>query len=284
MKIHIPSFEDFINENYSHGDSDILQRAYKNGDPTSLKNFKTKFLKGPEFELGGIIHIHGKIEGSLAKETRNIDVYYFDEDDVEETKLISWTCTDKIQGGDSGWKVSNKKGLNGFSDRVESLLDKGKYHSPDYTDAFLVLFDAPDWNKQKGSYILESVSSVGPRIKGGFSFTNLSANDTVQYKGKEWKVTSVGVDGAYIIRDGKQVEVTSIKEIKPIKVKSLQEMAEGDIHFKNIFGYWKSAGAQTKKFVANLLGTKNTENDIHDTLLDMDYEEIQEIEKELKLK
>ena len=150
---NIQTFKKFLNEGFSFKDSEILYSVYKDGSQSALKNFKDKFLKGSDFEMGGVIHIHGDIKGSMAVETRIIDVYHFDEEDPEVTNLTTWTCKDKINGGDSGWSSSTKKNVY-FSKEVEALLHKGNYDSTDYSDQFLVFFDNPDYNNKPNSFVL----------------------------------------------------------------------------------------------------------------------------------
>jgi hypothetical protein len=54
-------------------------------------------------------------------------------------------------------------------------------------------------------------------LKPGFHFHNLSAGKEVKYKGKKVKLTSVGADHAYAKGDdGKEIKITSIKQISPI--------------------------------------------------------------------
>ena len=152
---NIITFEDFINESVSNSDTNIIDNAYKNGDPTSLKNFKTKLLKGDDFDMGGVIHIHGSIKGSMAVETKIIDVYHFSEEDPEAMNLSTWTCVDNIKGGNSGWKMTQKNNVD-FSKEAESLIIKGKYDSSDYTEQFVVLYENPDYKMKSNTFILES--------------------------------------------------------------------------------------------------------------------------------
>jgi len=155
---NLQTFAEFLNENlnesYSSSDTAIIDKAYKNGDLTSLKNFKTKFLKGSDFEMGGVIHIHGSIKGSLAVETKTIDVYHFNEDDPEDMNLTTWTCVDNIKGGDSGWKMTQKTNVD-FSKEVEKLLSISDYDSTDYTEQFVVLYENLDHQMKNNTFILK---------------------------------------------------------------------------------------------------------------------------------
>ena len=154
---NILSFEDFLNESVSNSDTAIIDRAYVNGNPTSLKTFKKKFLKGDDFDMGGVIHIHGSIKGSLAVETKTIDVYHFNEDDPEVMNLTTWSCVDNIKGGDSGWKMTQKTNID-FSKEVENLLNISGYDSSDYTERFVVLYENPDYKMKSNTFILESIN------------------------------------------------------------------------------------------------------------------------------
>ena len=69
------------------------------------------------------------------------------------------------------------------------------------------------------------------------------------------------------------------------KAKIINEMSRNDIHFKNIFQHWRDGDAKEKQKIAYALtGNKFAKSrEIVKALMELDYEEIKDIEKELKI-
>jgi hypothetical protein len=68
------------------------------------------------------------------------------------------------------------------------------------------------------------------------------------------------------------------------KAKEIDEMAEGDIHFKAIMLLWDKSDAQGRRRVLDAVGYGTTDRDsLKKALKDMSYNDIIEVEKELAL-
>ena len=73
--------------------------------------------------------------------------------------------------------------------------------------------------------LFEAFVKTERALKSGFHIANLSNGDTVEKGGKEWTVTSVGAD-SFWAKQGSlrmQQEFKSLKDFKPVKVKSMNE-------------------------------------------------------------
>jgi hypothetical protein len=71
----------------------------------------------------------------------------------------------------------------------------------------------------------------------------------------------------------------------PEKTKIINEMSRNDIHFKNIFQYWRDGSAKEKQKIAYVVtGNKFAKSkEIVKALMELDYDEIKELEDELKI-
>jgi hypothetical protein len=71
----------------------------------------------------------------------------------------------------------------------------------------------------------------------------------------------------------------------PEKAKMINEMSRNDIHFKNIFQHWRDGDAKEKQKIAYVItGNKFAKSkEIVKALMELDYDEIAELEDELKI-
>jgi hypothetical protein len=65
--------------------------------------------------------------------------------------------------------------------------------------------------------------------------------------------------------------------------KFVEEMAETDIHYKNVIAHWEKSDEKEREKMCELIGCKDL-NTLKKILRDMGYAEIVEIEKELGIK
>lgn len=143
---HLVKFNE-LNNYLSNEESNV----YIKGDKKSVKLLLEKHLTKEQLENGGFVNIYGEIDGTLALESRFIDIIYFNGDVLDK---ISLSNEDGIKGNKSGWILSKKSDIsidNSLSEMIDDYID----NSGDYTDCFLVFFNNPDYKISNNVYKLK---------------------------------------------------------------------------------------------------------------------------------